>query len=171
VSVSVSRRLLVLRHAKSSWNDPELVDHDRPLAPRGQRGVKLLADYMRRERIRPALVLCSSARRTVETYEGVRPSGELSIESGLYAADGDGLLERLRRIPDDIGSVMIIGHNPAVQTLVLRLAGANSGTGLGEVQRKFPTGSLATLAFDCAWSELGPGAAELVSLVRPRDLQ
>ncbi len=95
--MSVSRHLFVLRHAKSSWDDPELVDHDRPLAPRGQRAAKLLADYMRRERIRPALVLCSSARRTIETYEGVRPSGELSIETGLYDAGGDELLGRLRR--------------------------------------------------------------------------
>ncbi len=168
----VSRQLLVLRHAKSSWDDPALVDHDRPLAPRGQRAVKLLADYMRREAIRPALVLCSSARRTIETYEGVRPSGELSIESGLYGAGGDELLERLRQVPDATISVMLIGHNPAVQTLVLRLAGgAPESTDLDGAERKFPTGALATLGLDCAWSELRPGAADLVSLIRPRDLQ
>jgi phosphohistidine phosphatase len=166
-----SRHLFVLRHAKSSWDDPELVDHDRPLAPRGQRAVRLLADHMRRERIRPALVLCSSARRTIETYEGVRPSGELSIESGLYGAGGDELLGRLRQVPDATISVMLIGHNPAVQTLVLRLAGADGDTGLGEGQRKFPTGALATLAFDRPWSHLEPGVAELVGLIRPRDLE
>jgi phosphohistidine phosphatase len=169
--VPASRQLFVLRHAKSSWDDPALVDHARPLAPRGQRAAELLANYVRREKIRPALVLCSSARRTIETYEGVRPAGELSIESGLYGAGADGLLERLRQVPDATSSVMLIGHNPALQTLVLRLAGANGGTDLRQVQRKFPTGALATLALDHAWSELRPGAADLVSLIRPRDLQ
>jgi phosphohistidine phosphatase len=178
--MSAPKQLFVLRHAKSSWDDPGLEDHERPLAPRGRRAVKLLNEYLRRHEIEPAEVLCSPARRTVETYDGVAPAGELHLEPELYLASGDDVLERLRRVPAPTPSVMVIGHNPAMQVLILRLTGAN-GTSktlgdyatqarLGEVERKFPTGALATLTFDGPWSALAPGSAELVDLVRPRDL-
>jgi phosphohistidine phosphatase len=178
--MSAPKQLFVLRHAKSSWDDPVLDDHERPLAPRGRRAVKLLGEYLRRQRIEPAQVLCSPARRTVETYDGVAPAGELHLEPELYLASGDDVLERLRRVPKSTPSVMVIGHNPAMQVLILRLTGANDKSKplgddtaqarLDEVQRKFPTGALATLTFDGPWSELLPGGAELVDFVRPRDL-
>ncbi len=167
-------QLYVLRHAKSSWDDPGLDDHDRPLAPRGRRAVTALAAHIAAHEIRPAQVLCSSARRTVETCNGVVPGGEVLVEPNLYAATADDILGRLRRVPSRTQSVMIIGHNPAVHTLVLSLTGAIDsaapGSMLAEVQRKFPTGALATMSFACSWRELGPGRAELQALVRPRDL-
>jgi phosphohistidine phosphatase len=179
--MSGPKQLFVLRHAKSSWDDPGLDDHERPLAPRGRRAVELLADHVRRQHIEPAQVLCSSARRTRETFDGVAPGGELLIEPELYEASGDDVLERLRRVPDGTPSVMVIGHNPAMQVLVLRLTGANGGVQsadgdpnvdakLSDLQRKFPTGALVTLGFDCPWSELSAGSAKLVDVVRPRDL-
>jgi phosphohistidine phosphatase len=133
--------------------------------------VKVLREHLQSNGIEPALVLCSSSRRTRETLEGVRPGGERSIEAGLYGADAGSLIERLRRVSDDVPSVMVIGHNPAVQVLVLRLAtGGGEGGALAEVQRKFPTGALATLEVDCAWSELRPGCARVSSFIRPREL-
>lgn len=177
-----TKQLFVLRHAKSSWDDPGLDDHERPLAPRGQRAVKLLGAHLREHQIKPDQVLCSSARRTIETCEGVDPGGELVVEPELYNASGGEVLARLRRVPESNSSVMVIGHNPALQVLVLRLIGANGddsrspeledGTESmqGEVQRKFPTGAMATLSFDCAWEDLSEGQARLVDLVRPRDL-
>jgi phosphohistidine phosphatase len=168
------KQLFVLRHAKSSWDDPGLDDHERPLAPRGRRAVKLLARHLRDERIEPALVLCSSARRTQETLAGVDPTGEVAIERALFHADADRLLERLRRVPAETPSVMVIGHNPTLQMLVLRLTGAHGDArlegDLAEVARKFPTAALATLSFESGWSDLGPGGARLTALVRPRDL-
>jgi phosphohistidine phosphatase len=165
------RQLFVLRHAKSSWDDPGLDDHDRPLAPRGQRAVKLLYDYARIHGIEPSLVLCSTSRRTQETLAGVAPSGDHLVERELYAASAAVLLERLHRLEPDAGSAMVIGHNPAMQILVLRLAGSSaSDDDLATVRRKFPTGGLATLTFECAWSELRPGAATLSALARPKDL-
>jgi phosphohistidine phosphatase len=169
------RKLFVLRHAKSSWDEPGLNDHERPLAPRGQRATKVLAKHVRNHEIQPTQVLCSTARRTRETLEGVAPGGEVLIELHLYGASAGELLERLRKVPAEAESVMLIGHNPALQTLVLRLAGARGSVDdrngdLAEVRRKFPTGALATLSFECAWSELAPGAATLTDLVRPRDL-
>jgi phosphohistidine phosphatase len=180
--MDTNRQLFVLRHAKSSWNDPGIDDHERPLAPRGRRAVKLLAEHMRTAGLRPDQVLCSSARRTRETFEGVSRGGEVMIEPELYAASCDGVIERLQRVSDEISSVMVIGHNPAMQMLVLRLTGANgaepalrsehpAGSGLADVQRKFPTGALATLTFDCGWSELAPGCAKLVAYVHPKALR
>ncbi len=160
-----SKQLFILRHAKSSWEDPELEDRDRPLAPRGRRAVQLIADHLRREGIEPAIVLCSPARRARETYDGVAPGGELRIEAGLYGATAEELLGRLRQVSEATPSVMVVGHNPALHDLVLALTGANSG-----VVRKFPTGALATLRFELPWRELIPGAAVLVGVVRPRDL-
>jgi phosphohistidine phosphatase len=165
-----SRQLFVLRHAKSSWDNPGLDDHERPLAPRGRRAVEVIAEHFRTNGIEPAVVLCSSSRRTRETLEGIDPGGRHLIEPELYAASTGTIIERLNRIPDDVGSVLLIGHNPAVQTLVLRLATGDAGSDLSEVQRKFPTAALATLTFECAWSELGPGRARLVAFVRPKHL-
>jgi phosphohistidine phosphatase len=176
------KQLFLLRHAKSSWDDPLLEDHDRPLAARGVRAVRMVGQYIRESGIRPAQVLCSSSRRTRETLAGIDPDGETLIEAELYDAGCDELLERLRRVPKDVDSVMLIGHNPAMQMLVLRLAGANGaeyadGTRqpvdgeLAEVQRKFPTGALATLTFDCEWSQLRPACAKLAGFVRPKTLR
>jgi phosphohistidine phosphatase len=169
-----NKQLFVLRHAKSSWDNPGLDDHERPLAPRGRRAAELLAGHLRENGISPALVLCSSARRTRETLEGVAPGGEVSIEDELYGATTSALVERLQRVPDDVGSVMLIGHNPALQMLVLRLAGSTRAAAadgyLAEVERKFPTGALATLEFDAPWSELAPGSARLTAYVVPKSL-
>ncbi len=177
--MAATKHLFVLRHAKSSWDDPGLDDHERPLAPRGRRAVKVLAEHLRAHDIHPAQILCSTSRRTRETLEGVDPDGERLIEPELYGASAGGLLERLRQVPNDVESVMLIGHNPAVQLLVLRLAGGTGASGRGgdgdgssvsEVQSKFPTGALATLEFNCSWDKLGPGRAQLVGFVRPKEL-
>jgi phosphohistidine phosphatase len=169
-----SNKLFVLRHAKSSWAEAGLDDHERPLAPRGHRAAKLIAIHLHAERIAPTLVLCSSARRTRETLEAVAPPGQAVIEPWLYGAGASTILERLRDVPPDTGSVMVIGHNPALQVLVLRLAAEGNGAAadgpLAAVRSKFPTGALATLTFTCDWSDLASGCAELTSFVRPRDL-
>jgi phosphohistidine phosphatase len=166
------KRLFVLRHAKSSWDDPGLDDQERPLAPRGRRAVKLLNQHLRENDIAPQLVLCSSSRRTRETLEGLDLGGEASIESELYAASAQDVLERLRRVPVETGSVMVIGHNPAMQKLVLRLA-VDRGrlpddSELAAIRQKFPTGALAVLTFDCGWDELSPGRAVVAGYVRPK---
>ena len=153
--MSQTKRLLLLRHAKSSWDDPSLADHDRPLAPRGRKAAKRICEYLRDEEIEVSLVLCSSARRARETLERVQPPGEVMIEPGLYGASASQLLERVRRVPDDFDSVMLIGHNPALEDLTLALA--RPGTELAG--QKFPTGALATLTFSGPWHALAPGEA------------
>jgi len=171
-----TRCLYVLRHAKSSWDDASLPDHERPLSPRGRRAVKLLAAYVEVNEIRPELVLCSTARRTRDTLEGVLTNGGTVLtEPGLYDASCSDVVERLRRVPPETHSVMVVGHNPAMQMLVLRLARGedqleDSPESLSDIQRKFPTGALATLTFPAPWAELGAHCAELVGYVRPKSL-
>jgi phosphohistidine phosphatase len=167
-----TKRLLVLRHAKSSWDDPGLDDHERPLAPRGRRAVEAIAAHLNAADIHPDLVLCSSARRTRETLDGIAVGGEHLIEPGLYSATCEEVLGRLRQLPDSVSCAMVVGHNPTVQMLVLRLTN-HDGAGFEDphrdvLKRKFPTGALATMSFDSAWSELAPGRARLEEFTTPK---
>jgi len=176
--VPTGKHLYVLRHAKSSWDDPLLEDHDRPLATRGHRATKLLAEHIRVASIEPGLILCSSSCRTRETLHGVLPGREALIEDELYGASCPELIARLQRVPGELSSVMVIGHNPAMQMLVLKLARATgenrrarkADSALGHVERKFPTGALATLTFDRAWADLTARCAQLIGYVRPKTL-
>ena len=167
-----NNRLFVLRHAKSSWDDPGMDDHERPLAPRGRRAVEVLASYMSARDIHPDLVLCSSSRRTRETLDGIAVSGEHVIERTLYGAGVEELIRRLQRLPESVSCAMLIGHNPSAQMLVLRLtnhdADRSADPQRDAVKRKFPTGALAQMAFDCDWSELAPGCARLEEFTSPK---
>lgn len=165
--------LYLLRHAKSSWSDPTLPDHERPLAPRGLRDAKRIARHIRRLEVRPALVLCSSATRTRETFELVQPAlgdAPVQVEEELYAAPSGALLERLRAVSDKVGSLLLIGHNPGLYDLALVLA--STGAELDRLEAKFPTAGFATLAVPRSpWSRLGEGDAELVAYVVPKQLR
>lgn len=161
-----AKRLLLLRHAKSSWDDPALADHDRPLAPRGRKASKLIRAHLRRQPLQVSLVLCSSARRAQETLELIALPGPIEVERELYGASADQLLARLHRLSDELEAVMLIGHNPAIQELAVGLLA--DGSALAE--RKFPTGALATLTFGGPWQGLEPGQAELAAFVTPREL-
>ena len=165
--------LYLLRHAKSSWADPTLPDRERPLAPRGRRDAKRIANHLRRCRIEPELVLCSSAVRTRETLELIRPplaaASTVTLEQELYAASAEELLERLRTLPDTLASVLLIGHNPGLQQLALVLASA--GAELERLEAKFPTAALATLALpNASWGQLSPADAVLAGYVVPKQL-
>ena len=167
------KRLYLLRHAKSSWKDTGLPDHDRPLAARGRRAAKAIARHLRNRDLGPQLVLCSTARRARETLDRIQPAlgaATVELEHDLYAASAAALLQRLRRVPDTVASVMLIGHNPGLQDLALDLA--RPAPTLSELATKFPTAALATLEFRASsWQDLDHETGELVALVRPRDLE
>jgi phosphohistidine phosphatase len=167
------KQLYLLRHAKSSWKDTSLPDHDRPLAGRGRRAAKAIARHLREQCIEPELFLCSSARRARETLERIEAAlatSAVRVEDDLYAASASVLLERLRTVPDTVGSAMLIGHNPGLQDLALDLA--RPSPTVRELATKYPTAALATLEFQgSGWQELGRDTAELVTLMRPRDLE
>ena len=148
-------------------------DVDRPLAPRGARAADRMCDYLNAEEIRPELVLCSSALRTRETLARILPGlgSELTvrIEPSLYSFDADALLQRLQQLPADVGSVMLIGHNPAMQELASLLAAR--GDRLDELRRGFPTAALAELDLGGgSWRELAPGTGRLTRFIVPREL-
>jgi phosphohistidine phosphatase len=169
----VKRTLYLLRHTKSSWDDPTILDRDRPLAPRGFRACELIAEYLRGHEITPWLVLCSSSARTRQTLEGVSAGFsypvEALIEHGLYGATAAELLDRLRVVDGSVASVMLIGHNPAMQELATSLV--RPATPSDVLREKFPTGALATLELASTWAALAPGSATLTGFVNPRELK
>ena len=164
--------LYLLRHAKSSRADSSLADRERPLAARGRRDSKRIAKHLLENASEPELVLCSTAERARETLEFLRPSlggSAIDLEDELYGASADTLLERLRLVPDEVASVMLIGHNPALQDLALVLAKA--GAELERMEAKFPTAALATLALTSpTWAQLSPAEAVLADWVVPKQL-
>lgn len=138
-----------------------------------------MAAHMRRKGYIPKLVLCSSARRTRETLElllpawGVRP--ELSYEDALYLSDWPVLLDAIRAAPDGARPLLVIGHNPGLEELAVRLARKPDSRGersRGErLKEKFPTAALAVFDIDAArWRDVAPGRAQLTDYVRPKDL-
>lgn len=161
-----AKRLLLLRHAKSSWDDPALADHDRPLADRGRKAAQKIGARLRRDQTPVSLVLCSSARRARETVELVAPPGEIEVDDRLYGASAGELLGRLHEVPDDVGAVMLVGHNPALHDLAVDLLGGDGDQVVG----KFPTGALATLTFTGSWQALAAGHSQLVAFLKPREL-
>jgi phosphohistidine phosphatase len=167
------KRVYLLRHAKSSWKDRSLADRDRPLARRGRRAAEAMAGHLEAAGVRPDLVLCSPALRTRETLERIEPGFggeiELRVEEQLYGASEASLFDRLSALPEEIGSVMLIGHNPGLEELGLALA--SEGEGLVRMREKYPTGALATIELPAdSWSRIERGSGHLVAYVRPADL-
>jgi phosphohistidine phosphatase len=163
--------LLLLRHAKSSWDDPSLADHERPLAKRGRKAAERMGEHLRAVGPLPDLVVSSSSRRTRETLDRLGLDGtEVRLEDAVYHATDGELLELVREIPEAVGSVLLIGHNPAVQELAVQLCDDDRGAEAQQLREKFPTGALAVFEIDGAWRKLAPGYARLMSFTAPRSL-
>ncbi len=164
------RHIVVIRHAKSSWDDPSVADHDRPLSNRGRNALSRLGDHIEDLELRPDLVMCSSSRRTRETLAGIRPAigrkVRVELDSALYGASAEQLLTELRRLDDHVATVVLIGHNPGVVDLVDCLV-ANAATG-GAAIDTFPTAAVAVLSVAGPWSALQPACALLESFWAPR---
>jgi phosphohistidine phosphatase len=166
-------RLLLLRHAKSSWDAPELPDAERPLAPRGRRAAAALGARMARRGMRVDRVLCSPSRRTRETLEllALDPAIPVAFAPALYLASARTLLARLRRLPSRVRTVLVIGHDPGLEQLVQMLVADGRPKALRRFAPGFKTGSLAELQVpDDGWRALRPGSASLERFTRPKDL-
>jgi len=165
--------LHLLRHAKSSWADDELDDHDRPLSKRGRRDAEAIARHLAERGGAPDLVLSSTAARARATLapllERLKPRRVL-LDRDLYLAPGAKLLERLKEISEGVGTALLVGHNPGLHELALMLADPESPVELPPLSGKFPTGALATYRFTPAWRRLKPHAATLIAFVTPREL-
>jgi phosphohistidine phosphatase len=169
------KTLILLRHAKSSWDDTALADFDRPLAPRGLKAARLVGEELARRGWRPDRALVSPAARTRQSWELVsaqlpgRP--EADFPEALYDASAEEILAEIRRAPEAVGGLLVLGHNPGLEDLARGLAGDASEAGaLARLREKFPTAALARFLFDGRWAELDPGGARLTHFVRPKDL-
>ncbi len=159
------RRLLVLRHAKSSWKDHDQDDHDRPLNKRGKRDAPRIGRLLLAETLVPDLVFCSTARRARRTAELVTAAcgfdGELALEQGLYLATVPQLIAHAQSCEGE-ELLLLVGHNPGMQELV----GALTGN-----QVRMPTAALALIELEIDdWSELDPGTGRLVEFWCPKAL-
>jgi len=161
------KTLLILRHAKSSWENSGLADHDRPLNKRGKRDAPRMGLLLREQGLAPDLILSSTAKRARRTASAVAESaefqGEVKLLPELYHAGPRTYSEVLRNISNDCESVMVVGHNPGLEILLAKLAGE------GE---RLPTASLAHLQLGIdSWGEFNLDVeARLVGLWRPREL-
>lgn len=166
--------IMVLRHAKSDWDDPSLDDHDRPLAARGRAAAMAMGRYMAREGLSPAVVLCSTAARAQQTVLLVLNelgwSRSVRLSRRYYLAETDVLLDALRGLDPTVTAAMMVAHDPGMAGLAAMLAGSGPADHLAAMQAKFPTAALAVLRAEGTWRDLAPGQARLERFVRPRDL-
>jgi phosphohistidine phosphatase len=171
-----ARRLYLLRHAKSSWSDPSLLDEQRPLSPRGRRAVELLRQHFQAIKLGVDVVLCSPALRTRETWAGVAGAFgrdvDVRIAPAIYDAAAGELLDLARGLDEDedVRSALLIGHNPGIEGLAVGLVHAGDGDAMARLGDGYPTGGFATISLECTWKELDWRVGYLADFVRPRDL-
>ncbi len=166
----MTKRLILTRHAKSSWDDPLMNDHDRPLNERGKMAAADLGAWLASRGYVPQEVLCSDALRTRKTWSGIAPAlpgtPVLALKPALYHAGPDVMLAVLRHARAD--TVMMIGHNPGIAEFAQRLV---ARAPLNPEFQRFPTG--ATLVADFAiesWEEAGWGMAAVDDFIIPREM-
>lgn len=170
------KRLTLLRHAKSGWDDPVKRDFDRPLNERGMRAATLMGRFAKDEDMTFDVLVASPAVRVVETLDHFLDSYGKAIETlwdrRIYLASSAALIDVLHSMPDSADRVLMAGHNPGLEDLILDLVPDDGSNPLrDEVEEKFPTASLATLEFAVDhWKDAGAKNAKLVAFVRPRDL-
>ena len=167
------KTLILLRHAKSGWDDPVARDFDRPLNPKGQRAAVAMGRHMKSLGLEFDAVVASPAVRVVETLEQVATGygGDLAPawDKRVYLASAATLLDLVHDLPDGADTVLMAGHNPGLEELVLGLV--PGGALRSDVEEKFPTAALAELRFEAErWQDVEPGEGELVRFIRPRDL-
>jgi phosphohistidine phosphatase len=174
--------LVLFRHAKSAW--PDMADHDRPLARRGIKAAPIMGRWLRDAGLVPDQVLCSTARRARETWQlaqpGLAATPPVTFDRGIYEGTAADLLDLIRQVPAETGTLLLVGHNPAIEDLALTLTAAVPGAGpapgtagsadLGRMREKFPTGAIAVLRAAGSWPGLAPGQARLTAFAVPRDL-
>jgi phosphohistidine phosphatase len=166
-----TRRLILLRHAKSDW--PDLPDHDRPLAKRGRKDAPRIGRWLRTRGYVPDVVICSTALRTRQTWDLVASelngSAEVRFEPRAYAASALTLLYLCQELPAPCHAALLIVHNPGIEELAASLGSAQEGAPESAGLR-FPTAAVAVFEFTGAWSALAPGRANLLDFTIPADL-
>lgn len=169
------KTLLLLRHAKSSWDDASLADFDRPLAERGRKAAPKIGKQLASRGWLPDRVFVSPAVRTRQTWKLVAAeipdAPKAKFPKTLYTGSPEELLRQVRKTAEKKTTLLVIGHNPGLEEFAKRLAGTGSdGKELARLEEKFPTTALARFTFDGGWPELDFGGARLTDFLRPKDL-
>lgn len=165
----MQQELLILRHAKSSWNDDTVSDFDRPLNKRGMRDAPRIGAWMRDQGLRPELILCSPAARARATLAAINevlevPESQIQLHDAIYEANRSTLLDLLRKVPANVHRAMMIGHNPGLETLTEYLSDRPLEPGF------MKTATLARLLLKSPWEDLAQSSAVLESLMTPKQL-
>ncbi|WP_421913666.1 SixA phosphatase family protein [Mesorhizobium sp.] len=173
--MATTRQLLLLRHAKSSWDDSDLTDFDRPLSGRGLKTAPLIGRELSRRGWLPRMALVSPALRTRDTWRLVAAELPAKVPAeffrALYDASAGDILDLLRQADNSTANLLVVGHNPGLEELARLLSGPGSKTSaLQTLTEKFPTAALARFVINHDWSALAPGSAELTHCLRPKDL-
>ncbi|OIK26600.1 SixA phosphatase family protein [Streptomyces malaysiense] len=170
MSVAEPRRIALFRHAKADW--PQVSDHERPLAERGRMDAAVAGRRLTDSGLAFDLALCSTATRTRETWKLAvheldhRP--KTVYEERVYEASPGQLIALLNEVPDDVGTLILIGHNPGVHGLAEILAGSADGDARDRMNRRgFPAAAFAVLSFEGSWKGLEPGVATLTDYWAP----
>lgn len=170
------KRLILFRHAKSGWDDPALRDFDRPLNAKGKRAASAMGRHMRAQGLRFDRAVASPATRVAETLdafaEGYGRRIDPAWDRRLYLASPETILEIVHEAPDSADALLVSGHNPGIEELVLLLVPDMEGDEARDrVEEKYPTASVAEIGFDVdRWAEVKAGAGRLLRFTRPRDL-
>ncbi len=169
------RRLILFRHAKSSWDEPSLDDHDRPLAPRGLAAAPRMGAWLAERGYAPDAVLTSTSARTLETWELARAAlpgaPDPVVTSRLYHADPATMLAVLRRAPAEARTVAIVGHQPGISGFARKLSGGRVAPSCARAFKRFPTAAVAVLDFETPdWGALDWGAGRFHTFATPKEL-
>jgi phosphohistidine phosphatase len=168
------KTLILMRHAEAGWAEAGMDDHDRNLSARGRLAAPVMAQWLEAQALRPDRVLCSPARRTVETAalmrEAVPSLPESDNSEALYHAGPGTIMDHLKRLPETCDSVLLIGHEPGLGSL-LRLLGGRAGPKPRHTHDHFPPAALAVLEADIEdWVGIGAENARFVAFKTPRKL-
>ena len=171
------RQLLLLRHAKSSWDERDTPDHDRPLNRRGQQAAAAMRTAMEGLGLAPDVVLVSTSRRTLQTLEALEPWADTPLVdrlAGLYLAPAPAILQAIQEVGAMARSVMVVGHNPGLHDLAMLLVGAQGASfdnpDIRKLAEGFPSCALAEFNIIGPWRELNEGGGRLTRFLCPRDL-
>ena len=168
--------LSLLRHAKSSWKDPTIDDHDRPLNTRGKAEAPVMGKAMAEHGLDPDLVLCSTARRTRDTLQLVLPAlksePKVVYEDGLYHGTPQEMLDLLHEVTPGVTQVLLVGHNPELQSFALDLIGSGPKLLKDRLEAKYPTAGLVVLRFQSgAWKDIAVNSGKLELFLTPGDVK
>jgi len=169
------RQLLLLRHAKSSWDDPAVPDFARPLNPRGRGAATAMRRAINGLGLTPDQILVSTAKRTLETMQALEPWDETPLiepMDQLYLAPAAGLLRAIQDVQPTVRSLLVIAHNPGLHELALLLqgTGGQDSADRRRLQDGYPSGALAEFLVGAPWAGLAEGGGRLVRFLCPHDL-